>query len=431
VRTRFLISVALTDLLALGVSVVIASLYVFETALPWQARLPNPTFDSIWPMLGFMALGLILSSLVTERMSGPGVPRPTYGRMVAIGFGTVFMTAGLLVLFREAYFSRAFLAVTSASWLGLATSHRLVRRVRPWTERVAVITHEKQLADDLNDADHAQVVWVLSPESQGPLELPDRDVTIAVDLRAVLSDRVAQFLSSSDVAGYTIRPFARVYEEHTGRVPLVHLAEGWEISAPLLEVARWLPGKRVFDVGFTALMSPIWVPLGLLTAGYVKLMDPGFSIFKQRRVGLDGEVFTMYKFRTMYIDSELEGPRFAQADDPRFIRGGSFLRKSRLDEIPQLWNVLKGDMSLVGPRAEQVSFVESFRREIPFYGNRHMVRPGLTGWAQVNYGYADDQADTIEKLTYDLYYIKHMSPVMDLRILWKSIWTVITGAGAR
>lgn len=426
-RTRFLISVALTDLLALGLSVVFASLWVFDTPFPWQARIVG----SIWPMLGFMAGSLVVSSLLTERMSGPGVPRPTYGRMVAIGMGTVFLTAGLLVLFRDAYFSRSFLAFSSGTWLALATGHRLVRRLRPWTEKIAVITHEKQLADDLNDSDHAEVVWVLSPESQGPLELPDRDVTIAIDLRAVLSDRVAQFLSSSDVAGFTIRPFTRVYEEHTGRVPLVHLAEGWEISAPLLEVAQWLPGKRFFDIGFTVLTAPIWVPLGLLTIAYVKVVDPGKAIFSQKRVGHGGEVFTMYKLRTMDQDAEVRGPRFAEESDPRFIRGGAFLRKSRLDEIPQLWNVLKGDMSLVGPRAEQVPFVEAFRREIPFYGHRHMVRPGLTGWAQVNYGYADDQADTIEKLTYDLYYIKHMSPVMDLRILWKSIWTVITGAGAR
>lgn len=430
-RTRFLISVALTDLLALTASVVIASLLIFETALPWEATPSLTGGRSVWPMLAFMVLSMIVASLFTAQMSGPGVPRPTYGRMVAIGAATIFLTAGLLVLFREAYFSRGFLALSTASWLVLATSHRFFRRRRPWTERIAAITHEKQLADDLYDSDHAEVVWVLSPESEGPIELPDRNVTIAVDLRAVLSDRVAQFLSSSDMAGYTIRPFTRVYEEHTGRVPLVHLAEGWEISAPLLEVARWLPGKRIFDVVFTVLTAPIWVPLGLTTVAYVKMVDPGFTIFRQRRVGLGGEVFTMYKFRTMHLDAEDQGPRFAMKDDPRFIKGGAFLRKSRLDEIPQLWNVIKGDMSLVGPRAEQVPFVETFRREIPFYGHRHMVRPGLTGWAQVNYGYADDEADTIEKLTYDLYYIKHMSPVMDLRILWKSIWTVVTGAGAR
>ncbi len=426
-RTRFLISVAITDLVALGVSVLIASSIVFGTPFPWQAGVAG----SVWPMIGFLGGGLILSSFLTQQMSTVGVPRPSYGRMLAILLGSVFVTAGFLVLFRDVYFSRSFLAVTFASWLVLATTHRVVRRRRPWTERIGVITNEKQLADELSETDHANVVWVLSPDSDGPLDLPDRDVTIAVDLRGILSDRIAQYLSSCDLAGYPIRPFSSIYEEHTGRVPLVHLAEGWEISAPLLQVAQWLPGKRAFDFVFTAVMSVLWVPIGLMIALYVKVSDPGFAIFRQERVGLDGDVFTMFKFRTMNLDAEDEGPRFALPDDPRFIRGGRFLRKSRLDEIPQLWNVLKGDMSLVGPRAEQVPFVAGFRQEIPFYDHRHLVRPGITGWAQVNYGYADDEADTIEKLTYDLYYIKHMSPVMDLRIFWKSIWTVLTGAGAR
>jgi lipopolysaccharide/colanic/teichoic acid biosynthesis glycosyltransferase len=139
----------------------------------------------------------------------------------------------------------------------------------------------------------------------------------------------------------------------------------------------------------------------------------------------------MYKFRTMSEDAEKDGPRFATTSDPRLIRGGTFLRRSRLDEIPQLWNVLRGDMSLVGPRAEQVPFAKQFAAEIPFYEHRHLVRPGVTGWAQVSYGYADDKADTIEKLTYDLYYVKNMSPVMDMKVLWESIWTVLTGDGAR
>jgi len=139
----------------------------------------------------------------------------------------------------------------------------------------------------------------------------------------------------------------------------------------------------------------------------------------------------MYKFRTMAIDAEEAGPRFAAEDDSRLIRGGAFLRQARFDEIPQLYNVLRAEMSLVGPRAEQIPFVRQFRRRIPFYDLRHLVRPGITGWAQVNYGYADDAADTIEKLSYDLYYIQHMSPALDLQILWKSIWTVLTGTGAR
>jgi lipopolysaccharide/colanic/teichoic acid biosynthesis glycosyltransferase len=242
---------------------------------------------------------------------------------------------------------------------------------------------------------------------------------------------MAQFLSSCDLAGYAVVPFSSIYEEHTGRVPLIHLAEGWEISTPLLEVARWLPGKRVVDIVLTIVTMPIWVVLGLLIAGYLRLTDGGNVIFRQERVGLNGRVFTMYKFRTMSPDAEKDGAQFAVEDDPRLITGGAFLRKSRLDEIPQMWNVLRGDMSIVGPRAEQVPFVSEFRRQIPFYDHRHMVRPGITGWAQVNFGYADDEVETVEKLTYDLYYIKHMSPVMDLRVLWKSVWTVMTGFGAR
>ncbi len=426
-RTRFLVSVAISDLVSLAVSMMAASQLVYGTALLWTADTPG----SVVPMLAFLAFSMIAASAFTEQMSGHGVPRPTYGRMVAIWAGTIFLTAALLVLFREAYFSRAFIALASTVWLLPATAHRLVRRRRPWTEQFGVITREKQLADDLHSADHAEVLWVLEPDADSPDELPERGVTVAIDLRAVLSDSMARYLSSADVAGYTIRPFSSIYEDHTGRVPLVHLTEGWEISAPLLEVAHWLPGKRIVDTLLTVITAPIWIPLGLIVAGYVKVADHGQVIFKQKRVGHNGEIFTIYKFRTMGLDAERGGARFAIEGDPRLIRGAGFLRKSRLDEIPQLWNVLKGDMSLVGPRAEQVPFVSEFRRQIPFYDHRHMVRPGITGWAQVNYGYADDQVETIEKLTYDLYYIKHMSPVMDLRILWKSIWTVLTGAGAR
>ena len=426
-RSRFLISSSLTDLAAYAVAAALASQLVYSTWLPWNSLLGN----QVWPMLGVQMAAMTTMSVTTARMSGHGVPRPTYGRMFAIFIGTTALTALFLVLFRDAYYSRRFLIFAALGWLILATAHRIVRRHRPWTERIGLITSEKQLAEDLVASPHADVVWVLDPGFDGPNELPDRDVTLAIDLRATLSERVAQYLSSCDVAGYTIRPLTSIYEEHTGRVPLVHLAEGWEISAPLLAVAPWLSGKRVFDVGTTAITAPLWVALGLVVGIYVKLASPGPAIFRQERVGHGGQPFTIVKFRTMILEAEKDGPQFATKDDERLIWGGRFLRKSRLDEIPQLWNVLKGEMSLVGPRAEQVPFAERFRREIPFYEHRHLVRPGITGWAQVNYRYADDQADTIEKLTYDLYYIKHMSPVMDISVLWKSVWTVLTGAGAR
>jgi lipopolysaccharide/colanic/teichoic acid biosynthesis glycosyltransferase len=426
-RRRFLVRSTLADLGSLGLAMMVSSLYVFGTFLPWNSTLAGTR--SI-PMVVYLTLSMVLFSLMTAQMSGHGVPRPSYGRMFAIFLGTGGLTA-LLILFTRGYFSRPFLIITATAWLVLATTHRIIRRRRPWTERIAVITGEKQLAEDLQDSPHADVVWVLDPKSESVPELPDRSVTMAVDLRVVLSERVAQYISSCDVAGIAIQPFSSVYEEHTGRVPLVHLAEGWEISAPLLDVAPWLPGKRAAETVVTVLTAPFFIVLGGLVGIYLKLSTGGPALFKQERVGFGGAPFIMYKFRTMGEDAESNGPSFASERDDRLIRGGRFLRKSRLDEIPQLWNVLKGDMSLVGPRAEQVPFVDVFTQQIPFYAHRHLVRPGITGWAQVSYGYADDEADTIEKLTYDLYYIKHMSPVMDLRVLWKSVWTVLTGFGAR
>jgi lipopolysaccharide/colanic/teichoic acid biosynthesis glycosyltransferase len=139
----------------------------------------------------------------------------------------------------------------------------------------------------------------------------------------------------------------------------------------------------------------------------------------------------MLKFRTMVVDADKDGPQFTTPGDPRITRIGKFLRSTRLDEVPQLINVLRGDLALVGPRAEQVPFAEQFQAVIPFYRYRHLVRPGITGWAQVNSGYADSIEDTIDKLTYDLYYIRHMSPWLDASVLWKSVVTVVSGKGAQ
>jgi lipopolysaccharide/colanic/teichoic acid biosynthesis glycosyltransferase len=306
-----------------------------------------------------------------------------------------------------------------------------VRRRRPWTERFVAISAEKALVDELADSPNVEIVGVVDPADEDELQPLEQGVGLMVDLRAPLSERVAQFVASCDLAGFEVRAFTSVYQEHLGRVPLVHLAEGWEISAPLNQSAPWLPGKRLVDTALAIVTVPLWIPLGLVVGLFVKFSSPGPAIFRQRRIGQGGEPFVMYKFRTMRMDAEDRGPRFAVENDERMIKGGSFLRRSRLDEIPQMLNVLVGDMALVGPRAEQVPFVRQFRKRIPFYDMRHLVRPGITGWAQVNYGYADDAADTIEKLSYDLYYIQHMSPIVDLQILWKSIWTVLSGAGAR
>lgn len=428
-RTRFLVGITVADLVALGLAMIVGSLVVFETPAVWDARVDR-TF-SLLPLLGVMAVGAITMSLATASMSGHGVPRPTYGRLLMMVAGTFLLTATTSFMIRGLPYSRSYVPIVLASWAVLGSAHRFVRRRRPWTERFMVVSAEKGLIDELEESPHVEIVGVIDPRTESALDPLPPGCGLAVDLRSALSERVAQFVSSCDVAGLNVRALASVYEEHLQRVPLVHLAEGWEISTPLSNAVPWLPGKRLVDSALALVTAPAWLLLGLFVGIFVKISSPGPAIFRQRRIGLGGEPFVMYKFRTMSEDAEDLGPRFAAERDSRLIPGGGFLRRTRLDEIPQLYNVLLGDMSLVGPRAEQVPFVRQFRKRIPFYDLRHLVRPGITGWAQVNYGYADDAADTIEKLSYDLYYIQHMSPALDLQILWKSVWTVLTRAGAR
>jgi exopolysaccharide biosynthesis polyprenyl glycosylphosphotransferase len=362
-------------------------------------------------------------------MWAQGAPRPSYGRAIAIvGFTAAFTAAGLVIA-RDFYFSRTFLAYTFGVFLIGALGHRALRRRRPWTERLILVTGEKSLADDLRSAAHADVLAVYDPAGDPPSN-PEADVTLVVDLRPVMSDQMAQFVSSWNLAGYPVSPLSTVYEEYTGRLPMVHLAEGWELSAPVSR-NEYAPFKRFFDILLTVITAPVWAVMGALITVAVKVDSRGPAIYRQRRVGRGGELFTLYKFRTMVLDAERHGPQFAAVGDDRLTRVGRVLRRFRIDEIPQLLNVLKGDLSLVGPRPERPEFTEIFEQSIPFYAYRTIVRPGVTGWAQVNYGYADDEADTIEKLTYDLYYVKHMSPWLDMQILGRSVWTVLSGFGAQ
>ncbi|MEX2280002.1 MAG: sugar transferase [Acidimicrobiia bacterium] len=432
-RRRILVRIFLLDLASLGVGFVAASIFTFGSLLPWTV---GPSFvrpgQSVLPLLGIMAAGLALGSFVSARSWGSGMPRPSYGRAVSNVTSMVVVVALAEFFVRDQfYYSRTYVAATAVVTFAAALLHRAIARARPWNEPVALITHEKRLVEDLQGAPHITVVDVLDPESHAPPGRLPHGTTLALDLRAVLSDPMAQFISSSNIAGYRIRPLVDVYEEHTGRLAIVHLAEGWELQTPVEASKNFQTIKRLFDVAVAFVTAPLAIVLGLMIWVAVRLDSKGRAIFRQVRVGRDGKHFTLYKFRTMVDGADDTGARFAVVGDPRLTRVGRVLRKVRIDELPQLWNVLRGDLSLVGPRPEQPMFVEQFSRTIPFYDHRHLIRPGLTGWAQVNYGYADDEADTIEKLTFDLYYVKHMSPWLDVNIFGRSIWTVLSGFGAQ
>lgn len=424
-RRKFLLSILLSDLGALALALVLASIMTFEKWLPWQAIRVGP---DVWPMLGLLVSGALLGSYASVRMWAQGVPRPSYGRALSIVSMATAFTATGLVLGRP-YFSRPYLATAIGLWLAAALLHRFLRRRRPWAEDLLIVTGEKGLVEDLRDADHANVIEVYDPAAEPPDEAIT-GTTLVVDLRPVMSDQMAQFVSSWNLAGYPVRALSTVYEAYTGRLPMVHLAEGWELSAPVSR-NEYAAVKRSIDTALVLLTLPLWLLLAAAIWVAVRIDSSGPAIYKQKRVGRDGEEFMLYKFRTMVVNAEKNGPQFAAANDSRLTGVGRVLRRFRVDEIPQLLNVLKGDLSLVGPRPERTVFAEQFESSIPFYGYRHLVRPGVTGWAQVNFGYADNERETVEKLTYDLYYVKHMSPWLDLNILGRSLWTVLSGFGAK
>jgi sugar transferase (PEP-CTERM system associated) len=189
--------------------------------------------------------------------------------------------------------------------------------------------------------------------------------------------------------------------------------------------------KRYTDIAGSIMSLAILFPVSLLIAAAIKLDSKGPVFYKQERVGEDGKVFNLFKFRSMRVDAEENGPVWAMVDDDRVTRVGRSIRKLRLDEIPQMINVIKGDMSFVGPRPERPFFVDKLKNEISFYSHRHSVKPGITGWAQLYYPYGASKEDALEKLKYELYYIKNMSPLMDLTIVLETIKVVLFGKGAR
>jgi len=273
--------------------------------------------------------------------------------------------------------------------------------------------------------------------------LSDEDLSHAVESQRVnrvivaMGDRrgklPVKLLLTLKSRGVLIQDGADVYEAVTGKVPIESLRLSWLLFSPGFHVSRFLViYKRLASIASSIIGLLLSLPLLPFVALAIKLTSPGPLIYKQKRVGQDGTVFYCYKFRTMRADAEADtGATWAMDDDPRITRVGRFLRAARLDEIPQLWNVFKGDMSLVGPRPERPEFVEGLAREIPLYHLRHAIRPGITGWAQVRYRYGSSVEDAKEKLRYDLFYIKNISPGLDLLIFLQTIKIILLGRGAK
>ncbi|MGN6376817.1 MAG: TIGR03013 family XrtA/PEP-CTERM system glycosyltransferase [Sphingomonas sp.] len=235
-------------------------------------------------------------------------------------------------------------------------------------------------------------------------------------------------------AGVHVNDISTFLERETGRVDLASVNPSWLIFSDGFSSTRMVSSivKRLFDVTASMILLTLTLPLILLTAIAVRLESRGPAFYRQRRVGLYGQGFDIVKLRSMRQDAEAAGLAiWAEKDDPRITRVGRIIRKLRIDELPQAWSVLKGEMSFVGPRPERPQFVDELEQQLPYYAERHMVKPGITGWAQINYPYGASIDDARQKLEYDLYYAKNYSPFLDLLILLQTIRVVLWPEGAR
>jgi len=352
--------------------------------------------------------------------------------------------------------SRAFLVFFPAGVVLCRTAYEVVGRSPRFKRRLLFLgagEHARRTARELLDARsrHYEVVGFLGEDEtslgwrigQKPVLGTFADLLRVAEERAVRTVVVAaedrrkamplEALLTLRLRGVEIVEEPKVHEEIAGKIPIEDLRPSWLIFSDGFHNTPWRNfTKRTFDVVVAAFGLLLAAPLLPLVALAIRLESRGPVLYRQRRVGQGGSEFTVFKFRSMRIDAESQGaPQWAKERDPRVTRVGRILRKTRLDELPQLWNVLEGTMSFVGPRPERPFFVAELRKRIPFYDQRHAVKPGLTGWAQVRFRYGSDEADAVEKLRYDMFYVKHHSIVFDLRILLDTVRVVLHGGKAR
>ena len=415
-RASRMLAWALFGLLLFGINIVLAEwahragivTYVFTRTLLW----------SIVPYLA--AFSLLHRSLHLPAMEGNSLA----GLAATLPFGVLlFVFAGFHIEYSRGAFLLAYLTTLGWIWFGY---RRFVRNYVP------VFGYT-----DAATLDQLQEILAMpgaAPASRTRFQ-PISSLSEAVNCDGLMLDRNAaadpertRALAQFKLSHVRIYSVERVGEMLTGRVGLAHIDENFLDDY----AAHYFYGflKRLIDIGVVLCLAPVALPLGLVVAAAIRLESPGSAVFRQVRTGLLGKPFTMYKFRSMAVDTS-GNAQFALRQDPRVTRVGRIARKYRLDEIPQLWNVLVGDMSLIGPRPEQVPMVEDFERTIAYYPYRHLVRPGLSGWAQVQQGYVGTREETVTKLSYDLYYVKHCSFALDLLIAVKTVQTILTGYGAR
>lgn len=378
------------------------------------------------PRLGGV-LGVELVGYLAVYFFAPPLSLPRFFYLAYLG-----LQAGLVGAWRLAYARwltgpgfRRRLLIVGAGWAGTTLAEALAAEDRGLYEPVGLVDD-----DPAKQGREVAGLKVLGPAQK----LTDFVRGLGVDEVAVaitdgLSPELYQALTECWGLGVHVEPMPVVYERLTGRVPVQHIGPNWALAAPVGNPPGqlWQITKRALDLAFAAAGGVVFGVALPFVALAIWLEDRGPVFYRQVRCGQGGRPFEMIKFRSMVKDAEAGGrPVWAAAEDPRVTRVGRVLRRTHIDELPQVINVLRGEMSIVGPRPERPELVAELEGQIPFYRARLAVKPGLTGWAQVNYGYGRSVEDSLIKLQYDLYYIKHQSLWLDLQVIWRTVGRLIS-----
>ncbi len=376
----------------------------YATGLP---ELPTSRLSAGLSAVISVSCGLVVVSLSQLVLGSPLLPRA-----VVIGIGSTFVPFALVCW--NAEHDRVRRATTRALFIG---------SMQEYAELQADLSGEMVGVELIGRLDPSKT------ESIADRVTTERAGLVILDMVSLGTPSVVHAVSSVHRDGVRIRTVSLFVEEFLGKVPVADL-ERMSLLFDIGELHRatYVRWKRVVDVVFGLAGFALLVPMALAVWVGNIWGNPGTLFYRQPRVGKDGVEFEILKFRSM-TESEATSPEWTKADDPRITPFGNILRRSHIDELPQAWNVLRGDLSIVGPRPEQPHYVKQLIEKIPFFDVRHLVRPGLTGWAQVNYPYGADEIDAREKLQYDIYYLRRQTPRLDIQILVRTIRTVIGRTG--
>ena len=418
--------------------------------------LPSAVLFAFFNILVMIALG-VHQSRIEDGMSGMmlrtimslivGIPLCGFGYLVAsdwlwyLGASSVLTTGTVFGVFllgavRSVFFAAAgkerFKRKVLVLGAGVRARQILEDLRTPFNRKGFTLTGFVALPDEPVEISQDNLLNIPTTIHAFILENPVNEIVVAVDDRR--KGLPMEDLLECKMEGVKIVDGATFYERESRKVALEMVTRGWLVFTDGFTVSSVFGfGKRSLDILAASVLLLAGAPLMILTAIAIKIEDgldaPVF--YSQERVGLNGKAFSVYKFRSMVTDAEKNGAVWASQNDTRVTRVGDFIRKVRIDELPQIFNVLNGTMAFVGPRPERPVFVEQLSDKIPFYSERHRVKPGLTGWAQLCFAYADSEEDTREKLRYDLYYIKNQSLLLDLLVIIQTVEVVLFKKGSR